>query len=149
MNHAPKIIAFVVFAFVVILIGVLVSYGSFGTVESGTYIIKQSVSGSLSAIMKPGIYIKGFGTITEWPIGETFYFTADNEGSPGSVSSAPSGSTTDDSIEVRFNDGAICRISGTCRVDMPRTEQEAIDLVTKFGYRRPSAPRSSKSSSCR
>ena len=39
------------------------------------------------------------------------------------------------SIEVRFNDGSIARISGTARITLPATADEAIGLVVIHGYR--------------
>jgi len=117
------------------LLGVLALFiftNAYGNVENGTYVVKQTtVSGELVAYMKPGWYPKWFGTVTVFPVAETFYFTKDSEG----AGLSPSGSTNDDSIEVRFNDGATCNISGPCRVDMPRSSDEAIALITKFGYR--------------
>ena len=102
-----------------------------GTVSSGTYVIKQAaVSGNLTAIMQPGMFAKNFGDITVWPVAETFYFTADKEGA-----TSPADAAEDQSVEVRFNDGGVCHVSGTCRLDMPRTPDEALALVTKLGYR--------------
>jgi hypothetical protein len=117
--------------FALSLLALFIFSNSYGNVENGTYVVKQTtVSGELVAYMKPGWYPKWFGTITVFPVAETFYFTKDSEGV-----GSPSGSTGDDSIEVRFNDGATCNISGTCRVDLPRSPDEAIALITKFGYR--------------
>jgi hypothetical protein len=100
------------------------------TVDKGTYVIKQSATtGELTAHMKPGPFGQWFGSITVWPVAETFYFTKDSEGTTGPKD------VGDDSIEVRFNDGSVCKISGTCRVDMPRSEDEAIKIITEHGYR--------------
>ncbi len=94
-------------------------------VDKGTYVIKQSATtGELTAHMQPGPFGQWFGSITEWPVGETFYFTKD-----------PEGGAADASIEVRFNDGSVCMISGTCRVDMPRSEAEVIGLIKDHGYK--------------
>jgi hypothetical protein len=59
-----------------------------------------------------------------FPVSETFYFTNDTEGGHG-----------DWSIKVQFNDGATARISGTCRIGLPVTKDEALALVTKWGFR--------------
>ncbi len=94
-------------------------------VDKGTYAIKQSAfSGELTAHMKPGPFLQAFGDVTVWPVAETFFFTKDGEGGPG-----------DASIEVRFNDGSVCQISGTCRVDMPRSDDDVIKLISEHGYR--------------
>lgn len=123
----PRVTIFLVLATAAVLGAIIISVESFSSVESGTYVIKQAaVSGELTAIMKPGMFTKGFGTVTEWPVAETFYFTKDKD---------HANDMGNEGIEIRFNDGAVCTISGTCRVDMPRSEAEAIALVTKFGYR--------------
>jgi regulator of protease activity HflC (stomatin/prohibitin superfamily) len=115
---------------IVVFVGVLLLAAVFGpkigeTVDGGTYHVKQAAfSGEMSAVMKPGFYWQNFGEITKFPVSETFYFTHDKEGGAG-----------DFSIDVMFMDGSKCKLSGTCRVDMPRLNQEAIDLITKHGYR--------------
>lgn len=38
-------------------------------------------------------------------------------------------------IEVRFADGTIAPIEGSLRVELPRSEQASIDLVTQYGYK--------------
>jgi hypothetical protein len=126
----PRIVALLVAAVAVLIFCIVWAAESVGSVDNGTYVIKQAaVSGELTAHMKPGMFNKNWGTVSEWPVAETFYFTKDAEGARNAKD------TGDDSIEVRFNDGAVCNISGTCRVDMPRSEVEAIALITKHGYR--------------
>ena len=96
------------------------------TVEKGTYQIKQAaVSGTMTAKMEPGMWGQWFGDIEVWPKAETFYFTADIK----------EGKKIDQSIEVRFNDGSICNISGTCRVMTPSSPTDAINLTIKHSFR--------------
>lgn len=96
------------------------------TVEKGTYdIIQRPVSGTLEAKMKPGMYGQLFADVKTWPSSETMYFTAD----------ADEGSSHDQSIQVRFSDGSLARISGTTRVDLPGTETEAIELMSVHNYK--------------
>jgi regulator of protease activity HflC (stomatin/prohibitin superfamily) len=98
------------------------------TVEKGTYQIKQAaISGTMSAKMTPGIWMQMFGDIDEWPKAETYFFTHDND-TKGDVD-------LDTSIEVRFNDGSMCKISGTLRIIMPTTPDEAISLVINRGHK--------------
>ncbi len=99
--------------------------GLYSTVPKGKYQIKQTwVIGTVDARMSPGFWLT-FGDVSEWPKAETFYFTADpKEGKPD-----------DQSIEVRFNDGSLARASGTCRVVLPKTREQAISLVTERGYK--------------
>jgi regulator of protease activity HflC (stomatin/prohibitin superfamily) len=98
----------------------------FETVEKGTYQIKQAaISGEMSSHMQPGLYMQNFGDVQTWAKAETFYFTSDNE----------EGSDYDQSIEVRFNDGSLCDISGTTRIVMPTVGEDALALVVDHGYR--------------
>jgi len=95
-------------------------------VESGTYQVKQAaMTGNMTAHLTPGLYWQVFGRISVWPKAKTFYFTADTE----------EGESRDQSIEVRFNDGATASISGSTRIVMPISEVQAIDIITKHGYR--------------
>lgn len=97
----------------------------FSTVEKGTYEIKQTAFfGNMYAKMDPGIWPQLYGTIDVWPKAFTFFFTHDEH----------EGEDFDQSIEVRFVDGSICNISGTARVHMPMTEDQAIALVADENY---------------
>jgi len=114
--------------FVIILIGLISIPQLIDTVDKGTYQIKQAaVTGRMSAKMTPGIWAQMFGDIDVWPKADTFFFTHDND-VKGDVDA-------DTSIEVRFNDGSLCNISGTARILMPTTPDEAIHLVTQRGHR--------------
>lgn len=94
-------------------------------VPMGKYHITQSpFTGQITSRMVPGPYSQWFSNIEEFPVSETFFFTADTEGGPG-----------DTSITVQFNDGSTCHISGTCRVDLPKDGKLAAELVTLHGYR--------------
>lgn len=111
----------------VVVFGLAASLGGrvVETVESGTYQVKQAaVTGKMTAKMDPGLWFQNFGDIMVWRKAETFYFTADDQ----------EGESRDQSIEVRFNDGSICRISGTMRIIMPTDEASAIGLMTTNSY---------------
>ncbi len=125
-NLSPKKIISMVLGFV-FLIFIFYSVGAIvDTVNKGTYQIKQAaISGKMSAKMTPGIWLQLWGDIQVWSKAETFYFTADSD----------EGARRDQSMEVRFNDGSLCNISGTLRILMPTAEQSAIDLITVHGYR--------------
>jgi regulator of protease activity HflC (stomatin/prohibitin superfamily) len=98
------------------------------TNSRGQYQIKQAaVTGDMSARLEPGMYGQWFGDIDTWNKAETFYFTADFDGEGDTKA--------DKSIEVRFNDGSIAKISGTARITLPYTEAEAVALVADHGYK--------------
>ena len=44
------------------------------------------------------------------------------------------GESADNSIEVRFNDGSLCDVSGTMRIILPSSEPQAIALISTYGY---------------
>lgn len=122
-----KISTIGVFAFIIIF-GLIFSQSLVETVDKGTYQIKQAaVSGKMSAKMTPGIWMQMFGDIDIWPKADTFFFTHDND-VKGDVDA-------DTSIEVRFNDGSLCNISGTARILMPISDTDAIHLVTVRGHK--------------
>jgi len=115
---------------ITVIVGLLLSRMIVATVEKGTYQIKQAaVTGKMSAKMTPGLWLRLFGDIQVWPKAATFYFTAEEEEGEGRE-----GSNQDRSIEVRFNDGSVCAVSGTMRIVFPTDKQHAIDLVTVHGY---------------
>ena len=125
MEPMPKSLVVGIMLAVCLLIALALSPKFVETVDKGTYAIKQSAfTGELTAHMKPGPFFQGWGDVTVWPVAETFYFTNDTEGGHG-----------DASVEVRFNDGSVCKISGTCRVDMPRSDSDALKIITEHGYR--------------
>lgn len=113
--------------FVVCLVVTAILWGSLTeTVERGTYdIIQYPFTGTNEAKMDPGMYPQLFGSIEPWNVSETFYFTSDSD----------EGANSDESIEVRFNDGSVSFISGTLRIDMPRSEVHAVELMTVHGYK--------------
>ncbi len=122
-----KIIGLSVFL-VILLIALIAVPQIIETVDKGTYQIKQAaVSGKMSAKMTPGIWAQLFGDIDVWPKAQTFFFTSESD--------VKGDTAADTSIEVRFNDGSICNISGTARIVLPTSPEAAILLVTERGHR--------------
>jgi regulator of protease activity HflC (stomatin/prohibitin superfamily) len=116
------------FVGVVLVIGLFSLPMIVDTVEKGTYQVKQAaISGTMDAKMTPGLWLQAWGDIDEWPKAETFFFTHDND--------TLGDTEIDTSMEVRFNDGSMCKISGTARVIMPITKAEAIALTTVRGHK--------------
>lgn len=113
---------------IILIVGLICAGSIVETVEKGTYQVKQAaISGEMSAKMTPGLWFQNFGDIDTWPKAETYFFTHDND-TKGDVDE-------DTSIEVRFNDGSMCKISGTLRIILPTTESDAISLVTDRGHK--------------
>jgi len=103
----------------------LLAYGLVETVGQSSYQVRQMiVTGKMDAKLTPGMWLQIFSNIVTWPKAETFFFANDESGS----------AKIDRAIEVRFNDGSLCDVSGTVRIILPNSEQQTIDLVTKYGY---------------
>jgi len=66
-----------------------------------------------------------FGDVTVWPKAETFFFTSD----------VTEGGKFDQSIEIRFADGSLCNLSGTLRIQLPTSPEQAIALATERGHK--------------
>lgn len=116
------------FFVVVVVIFCVVSWNSLiDTNYKGQYKIKQAAwTGNLTAIYDTGVFPKLFGDIDTWNKGETFFFTEDKDTSDDI--------DEDNSMEVRFNDGSLCFLSGTLRINLPTNEKDAINLVSELGY---------------
>jgi regulator of protease activity HflC (stomatin/prohibitin superfamily) len=118
----------IAFITILFIIGLICTPMIFETVEKGTYQVKQAaITGHMSAKMTPGLWMQNFGDIDTWPKAWTFFFTHDRD--------TENDIEQDTSIEVRFNDGSMCKISGTLRVLLPTTEDGAIKLVTVRGHK--------------
>jgi len=78
----------------------------------------------MEAKMRTGMYWQMFADVKSWPKSQTFFFTHDSS----------EGEAHDQSIEVRFNDGSVARISGTLRILLPTGETQAISLMTDKNF---------------
>ena len=103
---------------VILVVVTLLGMNAFETVEKGTYQIRQfPVTGTLSVKMDPGMWCQCFGDVQTWPVSITFDFTREHV------------------IPTRFNDGSQSTVLGTVRVYMPKSEEKALELITKHGFR--------------
>ena len=110
----PQKIMYIVILVVVIFLGM----SAFETVEKGTYQIRQfPVTGTLTVKMDPGMWCQCFGDVQTWPVSTTFDFTKDHI------------------IPTRFNDGSQSTVLGSVRVYMPKSEEKALEIITKHGFR--------------
>lgn len=97
------------------------------TVKRGTYHVKQAaITGTLTVkgMDKPGLYFQNFGDRVIWDKASTFFFTKD----------VKEGKGEDQSISVRFVDGSKCDMSGTMRVVMPKSGDQALALIQVHGF---------------
>jgi len=125
MELSGKALIFIIGVILSIIAAFVVTTNMYEYVDAGTYHITQSPFGSsVRAQMQPGSYQQNFHNITVWPVGESYEFTDPDKDGP-----------QDDRITVTFNDGATAQLSGTIRIDLPRSEKEAVDLVVDHGFR--------------
>jgi hypothetical protein len=87
-------------------------------------ILQKPVTGTVKAFTLPGMFIQGFGDVYTYRVSDIIYFSK-HEGEGRS-------SESDDSIEVRFNDGATAKVTGNVRVDLPSDPEKIVDIHKHF-----------------
>ncbi len=119
---APKSNFFFVF---IIFIAALVAGGLYflgGEVKTGTYVVRQEfITGKVDAITEEGWFLK-LGYTTVFPVSDIIWFSDDET----------EGSTKDESISIRFNDGAKGKINGSVRFILPTDNGQLKKLKKQF-----------------
>ncbi|PIE78735.1 MAG: hypothetical protein CSA15_06320 [Candidatus Delongbacteria bacterium] len=113
------------FILLIILIGALgaVVYFFSGEVKTGTYVVKQEFfTGRIEAITEEGWFLN-LGYTQEYQVSDIIWFSESEE----------EGDVSDESIPVRFNDGAQGWISGSVRFVLPRDKEKLKKLRQQFG----------------
>jgi regulator of protease activity HflC (stomatin/prohibitin superfamily) len=124
-----RAIKWAVIGIVVLVSGLTIIGGIYNVVPAGYYQISQQwFTGTVDAHMRPGLWFP-IGHVWNWPKEKTFFFTDDKDHKDDV--------NKDNSIEVRFNDGSLCWISGTCRVIFPSSDKDAMKLISDKGYTSP------------
>lgn len=102
----------------ILIVLIVIGINAFETVEKGTYQIRQfPITGTLSVKMTPGMWCQCFGDVQTWPVSTTFDFVK------GHV------------VPTRFNDGSQSTVLGTVRVYLPKSEAQALEIITEHGFR--------------
>lgn len=100
----------VVGAFAILLVGFLTLHGLTGKNNDQDWQVKQSLSGDVEIISKPGYYWKGFSTVWTYEKYLQFEYTEkDNRG--------------DETVSVIFNDGSSAKFSTMIRVATPSSDE--------------------------
>ncbi len=116
-------IGFGVVAGIIVLTVVLGWSQVFENVKSGDYLIIQSpVAGTMTAYVTPGIKLQKFGTIWTFPRQTALYFSKHPD----------EGGTQDQSIPVRFNDGATAQITASLQFILPANEANLLQIQERF-----------------
>lgn len=97
----------------------------FETNNAGFYAIKQAaMTGTLTAYTQPGMFVQGMGDVTSYRAADVLYFSKhEHEGE---------GIGGDDSIEVRFNDGAQAKVTGNVRIELPADPEKLLEIHRRF-----------------
>lgn len=113
----------IVAAVVILGISVLPSYLFEHLDAQHIMVIQSPISGNLEVYSTPGVKWQNFGGVTKYPKRGQYWFS----------SFADQGEVKDQSIKVRFNDGAHAQISGSVSYDLPTDEKQMRDLHQKYG----------------
>ncbi len=89
-------------------------------------VIQSPLSGKLTWHTSPGVKGQWFGKVTKYQKREQFWFSARPD----------QGQTSNESLQVRFNDGAHAVISGSISWEMPFDEPNLTALHTRYGSHR-------------
>ena len=112
------------FIFVPLFLVLMILSGKiFETNTAGWFAIKQAAgTGTMTAFVKPGMFLQGFGDVFKYKAADIIYFSKhDSEGTG-----------EDESIQVRFNDGATAHVTGNVRIELPSDPQKLIEIHSKF-----------------
>jgi len=92
-------------------------------VDAGEIVVIQDpIDGDLHVYSSPGWVSQNFGTATHYKKSFQFWFSKHKD----------QGSTEDESIPVRFNDGGKAAVSGSVRVNLPTDEMSMVKLHSDF-----------------
>jgi hypothetical protein len=126
-----KKIATIVFAVILGLVILIESRNIFDTNKAGHVIVKQAaVSGQMSVIKEPGMFLQVWGDLHSYLRAGTVYFDVPEkcavflEKDKDALCVPP--------IPVRFNDGATAAVKGSARYELPMADDKMIDLHVKF-----------------
>jgi hypothetical protein len=115
------------FFFILMIIaisGVLaILYFFSGEVKAGTYVVRQEFfTGRIDALTEEGWFLK-LGYTTDYKVSDIIWFSESDK----------EGEKEDESIPVRFNDGAQAWISGSVRFVLPNDKEKLVKLKKQFG----------------
>lgn len=107
-----------------LIVGGVALAGSFATNDANSIMVVQHpITGKLNYYTSPGMQCTYWGRVTRYPKREQFWFSAHKD----------QGSPQDESLRIRFNDGAHAAISGSISWEMPSDTSHLNNLHTKYG----------------
>lgn len=124
MNSETKLIATVVIASIVLVLGGIFAFNLYQNNDAGEIMVVQNpLNGHLDVYTDGGMKPVMFGKVTRYKKRETFWFS--DKAKDGKIDGSP--------IAVRFNDGAQAKVSGSISWSMPEDTKNVLLLHTKFG----------------
>jgi len=96
----------------------------FETVDAGEIVVIQHpFDGELEVFSSPGLFYQHFGKATHYKKSFQFWFSSQTD----------QGSTANQAIKIRFNDGGHADISGSVRADLPSILDQVKDIHVRLG----------------
>src|SRR5262245_55921446 len=112
------------------MVGVLIIVVLFVSANLSEYVdaselmvIQSPLSGHLTWYTSPGVKWQGLGKVTKYRKRDQFWFSLKTD----------QGKKIDESLQVRFNDGAHAAISGSIAWEMPIDEHSLTALHVRYG----------------
>lgn len=110
----------------IVLFGLMVFFivNSVTTVAADEIVVKQNLlDGQLQVWNTPGVHWQNFGKLTRYKKSSQYWFSAHED----------EGKKINESIKVRFNDGAHGQVSGSLRYSLPLDTNKMILLHSTYG----------------
>lgn len=124
MRRKGKIIIRLIVAVIIVAVAFPIVFNLFENVNADEIVVIQDpVDGELRWYTNPGVKWQGMGSVTRYLKRDQFWFSEKED----------QGSTDEDALSVRFNDGAHAKISGAISWEMPIDDISLTSLHTKFG----------------
>ena len=124
MNSMNKLIAKLIGGVILLALGIFFVANAVTTVGADEIVVKQNLlDGQLQVWNEPGVHWQNFGKVTRYKKSAQYWLSAKED----------EGKKTDDSIRVRFNDGAHGNVSGSLRYNLPTDPAKMIAIHSTYG----------------
>lgn len=88
--------------------------------DGGIYQVRQSVQGDMTVRFEPGLYVQGFGTLTDYKASDFLEFGK--------------GEGAEEAINVRFQDGGTAKVSGSIKIRLSNKESTMLMIHKEFRF---------------
>lgn len=123
-----KLVMKLVGGLVVLILGIIFIANSVTTVAADEIVVKQNFfDGKLQVWSSPGVHWQNFGRLTIYKRSAQYSFDI-TPADPSVKDAKP----TDETIQVRFNDGGHGNVGGSLRFDLPTDEAKMIKLHSTY-----------------